>query len=107
MSKHDDPIVRLAGHHVFQLFRNAGPDNPLVFHNFGRTRALIDACREIAKGAKVDDGDLTVLQLAAWFHDAGYAIGPNGDRKHSAEAARAFLAEQRQPQHLAEAVAAA
>jgi hypothetical protein len=107
MSKHDDPIVRLAAQHVFQIFRNAGPDNPLVFHSFGRARALVDASREIAKGAKLNDGDLPVLLLAAWFHDTGYAVGRNGDRKQSAEVARAFLAEQRQPQQLAEAVAAA
>ena len=67
MSKHDAPIVRLAAQHVFQIFRDARPDNPLVFHNFGRARALVDACREIAEGAKLDDGDIPVLLLAAWF----------------------------------------
>jgi hypothetical protein len=107
MSKHDAPIVRLAAQHVFRVFRDAGPDNPLVFHNFGRVRALVDACREIAKGAKLDDGEVPVLLLAAWFHDAGYAVGPKGGRKESAELARAFLAEQRQPEALAEAVVAA
>jgi HD superfamily phosphodiesterase len=107
MSKHDAPIVRLAAQHVFQIFRNAGPDNPLVFHNFGRARALVDASREIAKGAKLDDGDLPVLLLAAWFHDTGYAVGPKGNRKRSAEIARTFLVEQRQPQELVDAVAAA
>ncbi len=107
MSKHDAPIVRLAAQHVFQIFRNAGPDNPLVFHSFGRARALVDATREVAKGAKLDDDDLTALLLAAWFHDTGYAAGPKGNRKQSAEMARAFLAEQRQPLELAEEVAAA
>jgi hypothetical protein len=107
MSKHDAPIVRLAAQHVFQIFRSAGPDNPLVFHSFGRARALVDATREVAKGAKLDDGDLTALLLAAWFHDTGYAAGPKGNRKQSAEIARAFLAEERQPLELAEEVAAA
>src|SRR3989454_7797199 len=107
MSKHDAPIVRLAAQHVFQIFRDARPDNPLVFHNFGRARSLVDACREIAEGAKLDDGDVPVLLLAAWFHDTGYAVGPKGNRKQSAEVARAFLAEQRQPPELAEEVAAA
>jgi len=107
MSKHDDPIVRLAAQHVFQIFRSAGPDNPLVFHSFGRSRALVDATREVAEGAKLDDDDLTAVLLAAWFHDTGYAAGPKGNRKQSAEIARAFLAEQRQPPELAEEVAAA
>src|ERR1700682_3844124 len=107
MSKHDAPIVRLAAQNVFQLFRSAGPDNPLVFHSFGRARALVDASREVAKGAKLDDGDLPVLLLAAWFHNTGYAVGPKGNRKQSAEVARAFLAEQGQLQELADEVAAA
>ena len=107
MSKHDAPIVRLAAQQVFQIFRSAGPDNPLVFHSFGRARALVDAAREVADGAKLDDDDLTALLLAAWFHDTGYAAGPKGNRKQSAEMARAFLAEQRQPPQLAEEVAAA
>jgi uncharacterized membrane protein len=106
MAKHDAPIVRLAAQHVFEIFRNVGPDNPLVFHNFGRTRELVDASRDVAKGAKLDDGDVTPLLLAAWFHDTGYAAGPQGNRKQSAEIARAFLAEQRQPQQLADEVAA-
>src|SRR6266403_2935894 len=107
MSKHDEPIVRLAAPQVFQIFRNAGPDNPLVFHSFGRARALVDATRAVADGAKLDDDDLTALLLAAWFHDTGYAAGSKGNRKQSAEMARAFLAEQRQPLELAEEVAAA
>jgi len=107
MSKHDPPIVRSATQHVFQIFRDARPDNPLVFHNFGRARALVDACRDIADGAKLDDGDMSVLLLAAWFHDTGYAVGPKGNRKQSAEVARAFLAEQRELQELADEVAAA
>jgi hypothetical protein len=107
MSKHDAPIVRLAGQDVFQLFRSAGPDNPLVFHSFGRARALVDASREVAKGVKLDDGDLPALLLAAWFHDTGYTVGPKGNRKQSAELARTFLAEHRQPQELAEEVVAA
>jgi uncharacterized membrane protein len=107
MSKHDAPVVRLAAQHVFQLFRNAGPENPLVFHGFGRARALVDGCREIAEGAKLDEADLPVLLLAAWFHDTGYAVGPKGNRNQSAEQARAFLAEHKQPQPLIEEVEAA
>jgi hypothetical protein len=107
MSKHDLPIVRLAGQQVFQIFRDAGPDNLLVFHGFARARALVDAAREIAKGAKLDEAEVPTLLLAAWFHDAGYAVGRKGNRKQSVELARTFLAEQQQPQELADEVAAA
>jgi len=105
LSKHDPPIVRLAAQHVFEIFQSAGADTPLVFHNFARTRELVASCRDIAKGSKLEDGDLTVVLLAAWFHDAGYAAARDGDRPKSAELARSFLASQKQPQGLADAVA--
>src|SRR5438552_3743200 len=107
MSKHDQPIVRLAGQQVFQIFRDAAPDNMLVFHGFARARALVDAAREIVEGAKLEEADVSVLLLAAWFHDAGYANGPKGNRKQSVERARAFLTGQQQPQEVADEVAAA
>src|SRR5258708_39403838 len=103
MSKHDLPVVRLDGQRVFQIFRDAAPDNMLVFHGFARARALVDAAREIAKGAKLDEADVSVLLLAAWFHDAGYATGRTGNRKQSVELARAFLAEREQPKEIADA----
>jgi hypothetical protein len=106
MGKRDVSIVRLAAGHVFELFRKVNPDNPLVFHNFGRSRALVDASREIAKGSKLDDEELEVVLLAAWFHDTGYAAARDGGQKKSIELARSFLADERQPQQLADAVAA-
>jgi len=105
MSKSDSEIVRLAGRHVFELFSNARADVPLIYHGFKRSRGLVDDCREIAKGNKLDGAEGDVLLLSAWFHDAGYAARKDGGRAESIELARAFLASQGQPQSLADAVA--
>jgi hypothetical protein len=105
MAKDDPDIVRLAGRHVFELFRNANTDSPLIYHGLKRSRELVDACREIAKGSKLNGADAEVLLLSAWFHDAGSAAG-NGGREKSIEIARAFLAHHEQPKSLADAVAA-
>jgi predicted metal-dependent HD superfamily phosphohydrolase len=105
MHKNDADIVRLAGQYVFELFRNANADCSLVYHGFTRSRELVDACKEIAKGCKLDDDAERVVLLSAWFHDAGYAVASDGDRAKSIEAARKFLADRAQPESLADAVA--
>jgi len=90
MSKDDSEIVRLAGQHVFDLFRNANGTSSLVYHGFKRSRALVDDCKEIAKGNKLNGSEGQVLMLSAWFHDAGFAVN-GGGREKSIEIARARL----------------
>lgn len=105
MSKNND-IVRRSAEHVFGLFRGAARDGALVYHGFDRARSVASACKEIAKGCKLDDEQTQIAMLAAWFYDAGYAAGPNTDRQQSVEMLRAFLAEQGEPAELADAVEA-
>ena len=105
MAKDDPDIVRLAGQHVFELFQKANTDPPLLYRGYKRSRELVDTCKEIAKGNKLNGAEGEVVLLSAWFHDAGYAAG-NGEREKSIELARAFLARQGQPESLTDAVAA-
>src|SRR5438067_463175 len=106
MGKHDNDVVRQASEHVFALFRSAPPDNPLVYHGFKRTRELVGACKDIAKGVKLENGDVEPLLLAAWFHDAGYAVGLDGDVSRSAELLHTFLEKAGEPPELREAASA-
>lgn len=99
-------LLRTAAQHVFELFRSAKTDNPLVYHGFKRTRELVANCKEIAKGSKLDQADVDVLLLAAWFRDAGYASGIDGDRAKSITIMREFLEQNGQPAELCEAVTA-
>lgn len=105
MGKEDAEIVRLAGQHVYELFRKANGDPSLVYHGFKRSRELVRDSKEIAKGSKLNGADGQVLLLSAWFHDAGYAAGNGGSREKSIEIAREFLARQGQPDNLVDAVA--
>src|SRR2546428_6247632 len=105
MGKGDSEIVRLAGQHVFELFSSAGSDVPLIYHGYKRSRELVDNCKDIAKGNKVNGDDGQVLLLSAWFHDSGYAATKDGNREKSIDLARAFLASQGQADRLAGAVA--
>jgi predicted metal-dependent HD superfamily phosphohydrolase len=106
MGKGDSEIVRLAGQHIFELFRNVNADHSLIYHGYKRSRELVDECKDIAKGCKLNGDDGQVLLLSAWFHDAGYVVAKNGDRKKSIELARAFLVSQGQPESVVDDVAA-
>ncbi len=103
MGKHNTDLLRAASEHVFTLFRNAKADNPLVYHGFRRTREVVDACKELAKGAKLEGEEFEAVMLAAWFHDAGYATGIEGSREKSVDILRSFLAAQEQPKEILEA----
>ncbi len=103
MSKNDPEIVRLAGQHVLELFTSA--DAPLIYHGYKRSRALVDDCKEIAKGIELNGVEGQVLLLSAWFYDAGSVATKDGSRTRSIELARAFLESQDQSQDLVDAVA--
>ncbi len=106
MGKHDNDLVQKASEHVFELFRSAKPEVPLVYHGFRRTRELVDACKDVAKGCKLADGDVDVVLLAAWFHDAGFAAGFDADRRRSVEICREFLVRHEGRKSLADRVIA-
>jgi HD superfamily phosphodiesterase len=106
MGKGDSEIVRLAEEHVFELFRDASTNHPLTYHGFRRSLDLVKICKDIAKGSELDGDDSQVLLLAAWFHDAGYAVTKDGIAGRSIEIARAFFASHGQPASLADAVVA-
>jgi hypothetical protein len=106
MGKRHNGIVQQAAEHVFELFHTASTDNGLLFHCFKRSRDVVAACKEIARESGLDDDDTRIVLLAAWFHDAAYAVVPDGDRHKGIELARAFLAERSQSEELIESVAA-
>jgi hypothetical protein len=93
MSKHNGHIVRGAREHVFTLFRGAADGVGLEYHHFARTREIVDACKEIAKGSDLDGEAREAALLGAWFYDACYATGSD-DHAKSLELCVRFLEEQ-------------
>ncbi len=68
---------------------NISPD--YVFHNFAHVQAVVDSVLEIGQGYELPQHDLTLLQLAAWFHDLGYDKGPANHEERSVQYAEKFL----------------
>ena len=72
-------------------------DDKYVFHDLNHTINVVKAAMEIGQAIGVSDGDLEILQLAAWFHDTGYTEGPIGHEERSVQFATEFLKKQAYP----------
>jgi HD-GYP domain-containing protein (c-di-GMP phosphodiesterase class II) len=82
---------------VIKHFRdNAPPEN--VYHNLGHTTEVVDGVKEIAQAEGINNDDLELILIAAWFHDLGYVKCCNGHEDLSIEYARNFLNDNRYPE---------
>ncbi len=62
-----------------------------VFHDLDHTVQTVAAARIIGEGFQLDDRSMMLLQLATWFHDTGYAEGPQDHEERSVVNARQYL----------------
>jgi predicted metal-dependent HD superfamily phosphohydrolase len=72
--------------------------NKYVYHNLNHTRQTAEACAEAADYYELPEAEREVLQLAAWFHDAGYVNVYKGHEEESKQIARVFLEQEGYPQ---------
>lgn len=93
----DQRLIAEAEQYVKTFFdKNISPD--YVFHNFPHTETVVESVKEIGQGFQLPERDLTILQLAAWFHDLGYDKGPAQHEERSVVYAKAFLEERKFPE---------
>ncbi|WP_295121985.1 Pycsar system effector family protein [uncultured Chitinophaga sp.] len=97
-------LIEAAEAYVTQQFeQNTNPT--LVYHNLGHTRQVVKATSQISAFYRLRDDDLTIVMVAAWFHDMGYVLGVRkGHEEKGAEAARAFLQQQQASDHIIDGV---
>jgi len=68
----------------------------LPYHNMLHTERVVEAAKQIAGHYQLNDHDLFVVTVAAWFHDLGYYTGESKDHEiKGAEMAVALLKEKR------------
>ncbi|MEZ4918796.1 MAG: DUF5706 domain-containing protein [Saprospiraceae bacterium] len=76
--------------YIEQYFNeNMNPE--YVFHDLEHTVQTVGAARAIGEGFELDDRDMSLLLLATWFHDTGYAQGPEGHEERSCDHAANYL----------------
>jgi predicted metal-dependent HD superfamily phosphohydrolase len=79
--------------------RNVQPQ--FVFHNLEHTVQTVAASRTIGEGFRLPEQEMTLLLLATWFHDTGYAAGPEDHEERSCRFAEAFLQDKLSAQDIA------
>lgn len=84
-------ILEEVGAYIFDLFKEK-LSHDYVYHSYQHTQETVDACLKIAQGYKeLQDEDLEVLLIAAWFHDTGYIHTYKGHEDKSIEIAADYL----------------
>lgn len=67
----------------------------LSFHNITHTHEVVEAARQMGRYYKLSERDMTIVTIAAYFHDTGYCgKGRENHESRSAELAEKFLISQ-------------
>lgn len=88
-----EEILEKARLHVRRHFARHMPKH-LHFHDLEHTLSVTRTALGIGQAEGLTSVDLLLLELAALFHDTGYALSVAGHEAHSAELAEAFMVKQ-------------
>jgi predicted metal-dependent HD superfamily phosphohydrolase len=84
-------ITEQAQHYVRTYF-DTHADDKLIYHNLYHTEQVVKAATQIARHYNLNETDLFIVQIAAWFHDIGYLTGgAAGHEERGAKLAEAYL----------------
>ena len=97
-------IIEKVSSFACEYIRNNMPDE-YVFHKEKHTKIVVETALEIADGSGISDEEREILEIAAWFHDTGYAITYKGHEAESIRIATEFLAKEGYPEDKINAVA--
>jgi predicted metal-dependent HD superfamily phosphohydrolase len=96
MTTTENQLIRDTEKFVRTHFAEKVPEK-YVFHDIHHVASVVDATLQIAAHYKLTDKELEILQLAGWFHDTGYDMGPENHEDRSATYARDFLNAKKYP----------
>ena len=71
MKNTEKQIVKQAEDYVTALYESS-PNKNLLYHNIEHTQNVVNRANEIAAHYELSERDITVLNIAAWFHDTGH-----------------------------------
>jgi polyphosphate kinase len=103
MDRKQQALLDLARLHVRQWFAKRMPKR-MRFHDLEHTMGVTRTALALAESIGLSGHDLFALELAALFHDTGYALAYDGHEERSVELALAFLRKHRVPARTASVV---
>jgi predicted metal-dependent HD superfamily phosphohydrolase len=97
-------IYKKVEQYVTDLFED-NKDDTLVFHNISHTKSVVNRTKEIAGHYNINERDMLVLFIAAWFHDTGHLFTkPVGHEDKSVEIVNAFMHDHFDDEELTQSV---
>lgn len=88
----EESVLERVRLHVRRWFAKRMP-RTMVFHDLEHTLAVARTARAIGQGMGISAQDLVLVEIAALFHDTGYAIVHDGHEEQSAEIADEVLSK--------------
>ncbi|RYF95193.1 MAG: HD domain-containing protein, partial [Chitinophagaceae bacterium] len=93
MKNSDKQVLKQAEERITELYNTVPHDN-LVYHSIDHTKQVVERANEIAAHYDLSERDILVLNVAAWFHDAGHLyVDPTEHERKSVELMRLWCAE--------------
>ena len=90
-------ILHKAKQNVTRILRDE-LSKDITYHTLNHTEFVVSAARKIGAGEGLKEGELEILELAAWFHDTGYSQSIDNHEEASTKIARDFLTEEAFPE---------
>ena len=69
-------------------------DKDFAYHNIQHTLDVVTGAQELGDAYRLNEKEIELLLIAAWFHDVGYDKGPIDHEDRSANYANAYLSKQ-------------
>lgn len=96
-------IINKVKDYVLSILYSKTPSNH-VYHDVDHTKNVAETAELIGKASNLNDDELEIVILAAWFHDLGYIIKVDGHEEISASYAEEFLLNENYPKDKIEKV---
>ena len=100
----NETIIREAEEFVTSVLKNETPET-YSYHTLEHTVEVVKNVVFIGIKENLSEDEMNILQIAAWFHDAGYIKTYKGHEKESAGMAAKFLERQGVDENIRAAVA--
>ena len=82
--------------YIFNLFKDKLTEE-YIYHDYLHTLRVVQALTQLATGENISAQDTLHLQVAGWFHDAGYIYGEENHEEKSVKIFEEFLSNYPQP----------
>ncbi|NND31812.1 MAG: HD domain-containing protein [Saprospiraceae bacterium] len=70
----------------------------MSYHDLNHSRMVVESAKEIGTMEGLNDHDLAMVEIAAWFHDTGFQSKYEGHEEESCKIARSFLVKENIPE---------